>query len=221
MLVQQESVGSNTKPATLAPDFDAIPQALRERPKWVAWRWEWNKKRGEWVKAPIDAKTGDYASTTSPSTWASFELARVAYENSRIVGGPDALDGIGLVLDGDGLVGIDVDQCLVKRADGHAFVRADLGRMVQALNSYSELSVRGEGVHVLVHGRKTSKKCRREPVEVYEHARYLIVTGAHVDGTPTTVEERQEPLDKLCAWIDEPKDAPPRWDLLPIASHDP
>ncbi len=37
---------------------------------------------------------------------------------------------------------------------------------------------------------------RRGPIEVYEAGRYFVVTGAHVPGTPTTIETRQDELAK-------------------------
>jgi len=67
-----------------------------------------------------------------------------------------------------------------------------------ALDSYTETSVSGNGVHVIVeaslngHGRN-----RRGPFEVYESGRFFVVTGNHVIGTPTTVEERQAKLDEV------------------------
>jgi hypothetical protein len=43
------------KPTAPAVDFDAIPAALREEPRWLLWRYEWSATKGGWDKPPLDA----------------------------------------------------------------------------------------------------------------------------------------------------------------------
>jgi hypothetical protein len=40
---------------------------------------------------------------------------------------------------------------------------------------------------------------RRGPIEVYDRGRFFVMTGAHVRGTPETIEERQDELETVLA----------------------
>jgi hypothetical protein len=70
---------------------------------------------------------------------------------------------------------------------------------VQLLNSYSERSVGGKGVHVIFRGTKPGTKCRVGPYELYDSGRYFTVSGHHIEGTPTTVENRTAEVAALYA----------------------
>src|SRR4051812_18375684 len=48
---------------------DSIPDELKDRPHWVAWRYEQRENRS--TKVPLDVHTGRRASSTDPATWAS------------------------------------------------------------------------------------------------------------------------------------------------------
>src|SRR5947207_433810 len=86
---KQDILTAPDKPAWCEVRPDSIPGELRDRPQWVAWRWQ-RDKRGMWTKVPIDAKTGNHASTTNPATWAEFAQALAYYEAGKA-------DGIGYV----------------------------------------------------------------------------------------------------------------------------
>jgi putative DNA primase/helicase len=119
---------------------------------------------------------GARASTTDPSTWATFEQA---------LAGASTADGIGYVFSaGDPYVGIDLDGGLTD---------AERELIVLVLDSYAETSVSGTGVHVIVKARLNGHPRRHKgPVEVYESARYFCMTGARVPGARSTIEERQQ-----------------------------
>src|SRR4029077_8903158 len=51
------------------------PAELARRPQWVAWRLVPREGEPKPTKVPYDARTGRHASTTDPSTWATFEEA--------------------------------------------------------------------------------------------------------------------------------------------------
>jgi primase-polymerase (primpol)-like protein len=65
------------------------------------------------------------------------------------------------------------------------------------LNSYTELSPSGTGVRIFVYGKLPPIGRKTGDIEVYEAGRYLTITGNHLDGTPRTIENRQ---DELTAW---------------------
>lgn len=181
-----------------AVNHDAIPAELRQRRQWVVWRHE--DRNGKQTKVPYRADGGGRASSTDPATWATFAAA---------VAGADALaaDGIGYVFSADDpYTGIDLDV-----------FDANAAAIVTLLDSFTEKSQSGRGVHVIVraslngHGRN-----RKGPIEVYEKERFFVVTGDHMLGTPTTIEERQEQLDEVLARF-----LPAKADPVPVAAPTP
>ncbi|MBL9150070.1 MAG: hypothetical protein JNM94_15390 [Phycisphaerae bacterium] len=182
-----------------------VPAALTSLDRWVCWRLEpASEPGGTPRKVPIDARTGRRASTTDPKTWAAFEDATGRCGSDR------TLSGVGFVFaDEDGLVGVDIDGCVIDGA-----VAPGAQAIIDALASYAETSPSGTGVKVFLRASKGAiRNCKSravagvEQVEVYSHSRYFTVTGQHLAGTPLDVNERQGALDSLCKrlWPRKPK----------------
>ena len=86
-----------------------VPDDLRERDQWVLWQYEERDGRATKVPYRIGHRR---ASTTDPSSWASFEA--VADEWRRA---PSRYAGPGFVFSADDpFCGVDLDDCL--DADG-------------------------------------------------------------------------------------------------------
>jgi hypothetical protein len=174
-----------------------IPPELKRLKQWVAWRWEPDDK-GKWKKPPIHPRTGKPTGATDESAWLSLAEAREACHR---LGG----DGIGFALGPKGsndYVGADLDHCI----DAGGNIDPGAMRRVELLDSYTERTPSGTGLHVLLRGTKPGDKCKnaRLGIELYEADRYFTVTGRHLDGTPTTIERRQQALESLYreAWPD-------------------
>lgn len=170
------------RPTPLPLCVGGIPESLRAERRWVVWHYTWREeygKPGKWTK-PLYVATApaQLADSTDPATWRSFDDAQGAYEDGKC-------DGIGFVL-GDGWVGFD--------ADG-----TDASDCISLLNTYTERSPGGKGVHAIAKGTKSGTRSRTGPYELYDRGRYFTVTGQHVDGTPPTVEERTAELATLYA----------------------
>jgi len=87
---------------------------------------------------------------------------------------PD-LAGVGFVFTTqDGYVGVDLDKC-GDRTTGHLEPWAQA--IVDRLDSYTEWSVSGTGVHILCLGVLPPDGNRRGRVEMYDRDRYFTVTG--------------------------------------------
>ena len=131
-----------------------VPLELRALPRWVRHR----------NKVPITVE-GDSASSTNPSTWSNYSEAT----RSKLG------DGLGFVLNGDGIICIDLDHCF----DGQPSEQAKT--LIDSLpNTYVEISPSGTGLHVwgfasLEKGRRFS--VNGLSVEVYPDGRYITVTG--------------------------------------------
>lgn len=157
----------------LAPRFDNLPKVLRDRGKWVAWLAEGGageKPR----KVPYNPTLlHSRASSTDPETWGTFAQAEAAYaEGGRT--------GVGIVLDGDGLVGVDIDHCVK-----NGVVDPTALALMSALGAeYVELSPSGTGLRAFGYSDGLATGCKGKynglDVELYSTGRYLTVTGESI-----------------------------------------
>jgi putative DNA primase/helicase len=174
------SAATLIKPQAPPPQVGNIPALLRERPQWVGWRYEYAPGRSKpWAKVPINPRTAAKASSTAPMTWGGVDEALRCYEAHQ-------LDGIGYVLTlQDALVGIDLDQvCQAGVLDDWA------QQEVASLATYAEVSPSGEGLRLFVRGTLPKQGIRQGPIEAYQTARFLTITGQHLPETPETIEAR-------------------------------
>jgi hypothetical protein len=134
-------------------------------------------------KVPIDAKTGNAAAVNDPSTWSSYTRAVEA-----------GYPFVGFVLsDSDPFTIIDLDPPDTKeQEDRHA-------KIIAALDSYTEVSKSGRGVHIIVTG-SIPKGVRRDKVEIYSSHRYMITTGKSIGDRP--IANRQRLLDIMFREMD-------------------
>lgn len=162
-----------------------IPSALRERPQWACSTGKPGKgdKDG---KRPRDPRTGGFASATEPATWGTFAEA-VTIANRKGWG------HVGYVLSKDDpFCIIDLDDKEAKPATDAE--RARFAEIVADLDSYTERSSSGRGIHVIVEA-ELAKGFHRGNVEVYSDARYMICTGDVLKAKP--VAPRQSQVDAL------------------------
>ncbi|MYM97903.1 DUF3987 domain-containing protein [Duganella vulcania] len=158
----------------LSPLFANIPLALRNEARWVAWRAEGPTGQKP-IKMPYDPSLPQArAKVDDPTSWGTFSQAVAAFEEGGYT-------GIGIVLDGSGLVGIDLDNCVVNgKIDPAAQMLLD---SVGA--TYIELSPSGTGLRAFGYAENLSSGVNREynglKVEMYSRGRYLTVTGHYVE----------------------------------------
>ena len=149
---------------------------MRALPQWVL--------SEEGTKRPLSVD-GSPASTTDPTTWGSCEEISEALRNDRIDG------GLGFVFTrNDPYAGIDLDRC---RDADTGKIDSWAMEIVASLNSYTEASISGTGLHVIVRAKLPGNRNRKGNTELYDTGRYFIVTGQHIDGTPTTIEDETVP----------------------------
>ena len=170
--------------------YPQIPANLKTLPYWVGFHVYPDPERpGKLKKDPINVKTGQPAKSNDPSTWTMYTEALAAIETGKC--GINAI-GFGFPLDGS-IGGVDIDHC-VDLSSGK--VDPDARRIIDHLDSYTETSVSGTGVHILVRGyiRDTVK----QEIEIYRAPRFFVFTGNHVAGTPLTVQDRSREIAQLC-----------------------
>jgi primase-polymerase (primpol)-like protein len=145
-------------------DIDAIPGELRSQRRWVVAQ---NDDRdGRQAKVPYCAESGQKASTTNPATWSDFATASEAIRHGRF-------PFLGFVF-GEGLVGVDLDHC---RDASTGAVEPWAKAIVARLNSYTEVSVNGTGLHIICKGSLPVSGRRKGAVEMYASGRYFVMTG--------------------------------------------
>jgi hypothetical protein len=146
-----------------------VPSELQELDQWVAWVMESRGIDQKPTKVPKNPKTLRNAKTTSPDTWGSFEDACTACEIH-----PE-LAGIGFVFTSeDPYVGIDLDGVIDQDTGGLNALATDF---TSTLESYTELSPSGTGLHIIVKGKLPKAGSRKGSAEMYEDGRYFTVTG--------------------------------------------
>jgi hypothetical protein len=152
----------------LTPNFHAMPTELCSIPRWVVWKD---------AKVPYCATAANgKASVTNASTWSSLLQAQAAYEEGGYL-------GVGFVLSGDGIVGVDLDKCVHSGEPEAAAI--DLLNRVGC--QYIELSPSGTGLRGFGYGdpiKGTRGTLGGVRVELYAAGRYLTVTGHIVLGGP-------------------------------------
>lgn len=159
---------------------------LAELPRWVLWHYE--TREGKATKVPL-RPDGARASSTAPSTWATFEAVAAAFV--RGLG-----DGVGFVFTDSPFAGVDLDHVI--DSDGRVAPWAQA--IVERLGSYTERSISGTGLHVIVRGALAGRGRKAGPIECYDTRRYFVVTGKHVQGTPDAIHDRGETLR---VWVGE------------------
>jgi hypothetical protein len=194
-------------------ELDRLPADLKARPQWVLWRGAGriDHQTGESTgleKIPIDPHTLHHASTTDTETWGTFKycvdalpVALEQWENedpSTYRGG-----GVGYVFtNDDSYTGIDLDHC--RDADTGAI--ADWAQTwIDTLNSYTQVSVSGTGVHVIVEATLPPGRRQSGNFQMWDHSRFFAMTGQHIPGTLPTIEPRGIPLTALWCTLFAPK----------------
>jgi hypothetical protein len=174
----------------MTDSFDNIPAELQILRQWVCWRFE--NRDGKLTKVPHH-RNGYKADPSDPSTWSTFADVVAAYAD-----GVRRFNGIGFVFAAGGdYTGIDLDH----HCDPATGQLDELGgRYVRLLNSYTELSQSGTGVHVLVRGTIPSSTGRRDAkmgVEMYSAGRFFVMTGRRLPDTSPTIEPRQSQIETM------------------------
>ncbi|MFD1563094.1 hypothetical protein ACFR99_05995 [Haloarchaeobius amylolyticus] len=177
---------SNEEDPSEIVQADSTPNSLKEEERWVCWEYS-NQGSGKPSKKPVQP-SGDGARTDDDSTWSAFdETLQSVIRHER--------DGVGFVFTNQGpYVGIDLDDCV---EDGHIDEWAQ--EIVDTLDSYTEYSPSGTGLHIIVKGDHPAERQRKGDVEMYEDGQFFTVTGKHVSETPMTVERRQDALEEVSA----------------------
>lgn len=167
--------------AMLQPKFEKFPTELQRHDKWVVWKGK---------KIPYDpTRPNSKAKINDPHSWGSFNQVTAAYGESGWL-------GVGFVLTGNGIAGVDIDKCV---ADGK--LKAEALQLLEEMGAaYIEYSPSGNGLRAfgLVNRSITGVRGQFKglSVELYTKGRYLTVTGHTIKNEPFRVLMGFEELAK-------------------------
>ena len=161
-LARADAIYCSTKCRVMA-HRNSIPKELRVLPRWI---------RYSERKIPL-TPWNEIASSTAVHTWSSYEFV----EKSQ------AGVGSGFVFNGDGIIGIDLDDAFI---DG--VMKPWATKILDSLKpTYVEISPSGRGLHIIGYGqvlRGRRWKFEDGGIEVYGTGRFFTVTGNGMKSHP-------------------------------------
>ncbi|UYO62969.1 AAA family ATPase [Acetobacterium wieringae] len=161
----------------MTEQFENIPYDLKKLPQWVL-------RKG---KKPINPNTGYGAKAGEPETWGTFDQCGYALMQ------PDCeYDGFGFEFNDNDIVGVDLDHVI----DEIGIVTPEALDIVKRLNSYTEISPSGTGLHIFVYGDIPEPGRKRKEIEIYKSGRYFTCTG-NVFGDLKPIERRDTEIKTL------------------------
>lgn len=134
-----------------------IPADLTLVPNWVVWKYA--SREGKLTKIPYQLD-GTPARSNDSRTWTTYEAASQAKN----------WDGIGLMFS-EPYLGIDLDKCITSSG-----IEEWAHRVVTEVNSYTEVSPSGKGLHIICRGELPTIN-RRGRAEIYGRGRFFTMTG--------------------------------------------
>lgn len=154
--------------------------------RWVCWKKVMEDDKVK--KVPINPRTGTNAKSNDPSTWATLvEAAEYRKNHENVAGIMVALSSK------DSLIAMDIDNC-IDAATNKLSEFAE--QVIQVLDSYTEISPSRRGIRILARGQLplNGRKNSNLGFEIYDAARFMTITGNHVENTPMTINERDKEI---------------------------
>ena len=177
------------KGAILLKDYfySNIPALLKQRTNWVAWG-----IRGSPLKSPFNPASllkgrPSPAKAGVKETWGDYPTAVECVKRGLA-------QGIGYEFDG-GIYGVDLDNVL----DEKGRLSPQAWGIAGKLNSYTEVSPSGEGLHIFVFAPGANITRHRKKdffLEIYNEARYFTMTG-NIYGGVRAIESRAAELQEI------------------------
>lgn len=127
-------------------------------------------------KMPYSAYTKKLTNINNRANLCSYEMAQSAYNNCNYY------DGIGVALgktSAGTLCGLDIDDCIDKQGN----IAKNALEIINLLNTYTEKSISGNGVHCLFIADKKGKICKNNSLEwckcleIYDKSRFFTLSG--------------------------------------------
>lgn len=179
-------------PGYKAPLPESVPDELKGYTQWIVWRLEKLPSDKKPKKVPYSPLRHQRSGSNEKyrATWGTFDQACQTYSAGIYA-------GISLAItENDPFVVIDFDHCVSSDGQIDDWVR----KWIDALDSYTEFSPSGTGIHIIVRGKKPGERCKKVgldyEIEMYEKLRFITITG-HVVDEKHFLSQNQEALKEL------------------------
>ncbi len=166
-----------------------IPDELKLFNQFVLWKLVQTSTR--LAKLPYQV-TGHVARINDPSTWSSYHDCVATFVKQKY-------DGIGFVLtQHDPFTAIDFDHVIDAGNKINQWVKG----IIQNLQSYTEVSQSGKGLHTFIRTTKTKINRRiqlstDQSIEVYNTSRFIALTGRFLHQYPLMIQDCEEQLHDI------------------------
>ena len=179
--------------------MEFIPQEMRDRSQWLLWTYSTRPNADKPTKIPLDTNGEAIDATTADMSFNAVCEALHAHTNR--------FSGIGYSFhQDDPFVGYDLDGVL--NAAGE-ITDEEIAEEVRRLNSYTEVSPSGQGLHVIFKGVRNPdmKEGKRRGIrELYFSRRYFTITGKLWTNNTTEIREIEtDLLREIYQKVDPPK----------------
>lgn len=169
--------------------YQSIPHELKQLHHWCGYKLQ--QRNGKTTKIPIDANTGDLGKSNDESTWADFQTALDSINKFNC-------DGIGFYFKPP-YFGIDIDGV---REDIERYSQDDesdniVSEFIELMESYSEISVSGNGIHIIAKGELPEGGRRKGNVEIYNNGRFFVMTGNQIGRYSEIIEDEMGKINYL------------------------
>ncbi len=176
-------------------NFDNVPSELRIKRNWCV-----HKRDGERPKVP-HTPSGYKMAWSIPANWINFLVAKKAYLEGLSLpeGHKCKFDGLGFFISREknaklDIYAVDLDHCIDPETGAVDQWARDL---LDRMNSYSEISPSGTGIHVFLRGmlpegsKNTNDQMKdKNRVEVFVNKHHITITGNQLKSYPATIEDR-------------------------------
>jgi putative DNA primase/helicase len=161
---------------------------LKQRSNWVAWGIRDAPPKAPYNPTSLLAGRPYPAKAGVSETWSSYQNAVECVQHGLA-------QGIGYEFDGNGIYGVDLDHVI----DGYGALTPQAYEIVGQLNSYTEISPSGTGMHtfVLAPGAEIVRHRKKDFfLEIYSEGRYFTITGKAYGGA-RDIETRTAELQAI------------------------
>jgi putative DNA primase/helicase len=168
--------------------YNNIPEILKERPNWVVWGVRDAPPKSPFNPASLLLGRFSPAKAGVRETWNTYDSAVDCVKRGLA-------RGIGYEFDSGGLYGVDLDHVI----DADGTLTPEATEIVRLLDSYTEVSPSGSGLHsfVFAPGADITRHRKQDGfTEIYSEGRYFTVTG-NILGGVSTIETRTAELQSV------------------------
>jgi hypothetical protein len=173
---------------SLAPQWESMPATMRRYARWLIW-----------VLTDSDSKVP--RAVRRPDSDCDQKLSRNHCSWEVLRTAPDTLNGPGFAcgtVDKDITIAlVDLDKC---RNPQTGVIDKWAWKIIRHLNSYTEVSPSGKGIHIFVIGALPSDAKKQQKVyklEIYDRKRFSTVTGHRLPEMPDDLQPRETELRSL------------------------